>query len=65
MSDQLEYPDKDQLYGKFQRKEDWKDKLHKKLSHKSLDIGLDDEMFVDNSRRGLGWKELAILAATT
>ena len=58
--------DKESLYGKFQRTADWQDKLHKKLAHKSLDIGEQDEMQVDNSRTQLGitWKELAVLAAT-
>ena len=58
-------PDKQYLYGKFQEGQDWRSNLHKKLAHKSLDIGLDDEVNVDNSRTatGMGWKELAVIAA--
>jgi len=58
-----EIPDKDYLYGKFQKSHDWRDKLHRLLAHKSLDIGLDDDMHVDNSRTHLGitWKELAVV----
>ena len=58
-------PDKDYMYGKFQKTRDWKDKLHKKLAHKSLDIDENDDLNVDNSKHnyGLDWKSLAVLAA--
>ena len=58
-----ELPDKDYLYGKFQKTADWRDKLYKKLAHKSLDIGEDDDIHVDKSNTTLGitWKELAVL----
>lgn len=57
-----ELPDKDFLYGVFQKTEDWKDNLHRKLSHKALDIADDTDVNVDNSRMGIGWKELLVLA---
>lgn len=47
------------------RNQEWRDNLHRKMVHKSLDIP-DDEMGdikVDNSRRGLGVKELLGIAA--
>jgi len=55
--------DKGFLYGVYQRGADWRDRLHKKLAHKALDIYDEDEMNVDNSRRvqGLGWRELLVL----
>ena len=59
-----ELPDKQYLYGRYMDAEDWRQKLHKKLTHKSLDIPEDDDVHVDNSKTGLGWKELAVLGAT-
>lgn len=64
MSTGNELPDKNYLYGEFQRTQRWRDKLARKLAHKSLDIGDEDEMNVANVRTGIGWKELAVLAAT-
>lgn len=61
-------PDKEYLYGRYQRTADWRDRLHRKLAHKSLDIGDDDEMQVTNANQssvGMGWKELAVVAAAT
>ena len=55
--------DKDALYGKFQEAEDWRNSLHKKLAHKSLDIPIDDEMNINQTKSGMTWKELAIIAA--
>jgi hypothetical protein len=59
-------PDKEYMYGKFQEREDWKDKLHRKLSHKALDIKDADDLNVDNSvhKHGMDWKSLAVIAAT-
>lgn len=64
MASSNETPDKNNLYGEFQRGERWRDRLARKLAHKSLDIGDAEDMHVDNSRHqhGLAWKELAILA---
>ena len=56
--------DKESLYGRYLEAEDWRDKLHKKLAHKSLDIPLDDTMNINQTRSGITWKELAVLAAT-
>lgn len=66
MTQKEELPDKGYLYGMYQRGRDWREKLHRQTAHKALDIGVDDDMFVDNSKRsnGFGWKELAVLAAT-
>ena len=58
-----ELPDKDFLYGKFQAWEDWRNRLHRKLAHKSLDIADGEDVNVDNSRTGLDWKGLAVIAA--
>ena len=51
--------DKDHLYGEFQRTQRWRDKLSRKLAHKSLDIP-DDDMDI-KVQKGLGWKELLVI----
>ncbi len=40
----------------------WKNKLDRALAHKSLGIPDDGDMQVDNSKRGMTWKELAVIA---
>ena len=60
--------DKQELYGDFRDGEKWRTRLSRKLAHKSLDIADADDMDieVDRSNRsisGIGWKELAVLAA--
>jgi hypothetical protein len=55
--------DKQSLYGEWLRNSRWRDALNKKLAHKSLDIPDPDEMHVDNSRRGLDWKGVAVIVA--
>lgn len=62
MAESKDMPDKKYLYGNYQESDDWRQRLHRKLAHKSLDIGMDDDVNVDNSRVGLGWKELAVIA---
>lgn len=57
-------PEKPTLYSEYLDFERWRNKLHKRLAHKSLDIPLDEDMNVTNTRVGLGWKELAVIAAT-
>jgi len=57
-------PNKEYLYGRYNDQEDWRTRLHRRLTHKSLDIPETDDVYVDNSKRGLGWKELAVIAAT-
>lgn len=57
-------PDKQHLYGRYQKSEDWRQQLQKKLTHKSLDIPEDDDVYVDNSNKGMGWKELAVISGT-
>ena len=56
-------PDKKYLYGRYMAHENWTQRLHRKLAHKSLDIPEDDDVYVDNSQKGMTWKELAVLAA--
>lgn len=57
-------PDKQYLYGRYRDWEGWRNSLAKKLSHKALDIMPDDEMEVNQYHRsGIGWKELAVVAA--
>lgn len=36
------------------RNQEWRDELHRRLTHKALDIPEGEEMNVDNSRHGLG-----------
>lgn len=56
--------DKGALYGVFQKTEDWKDQLHRRLAHKSLDIADDDmQIAVDKSTQGMGAKELLAIGA--
>ncbi len=56
--------DTNQLYGRYEDKENWQNKLHKKTIHKALNIPMDDDVNVTNtSSSGFGWKELAVLAA--
>ncbi len=59
--DDLTPVDKDFLYKEYQRGQRWRDKLSRKLAHKSVDIP-DDEMNL-NVRNGWGWKELVVLGA--
>lgn len=56
-------PDKDYLYGEFQRGQRWRDRLAAKLAHKAVDIPEDEDvnLNVQNSH-GIGWKGLAVIA---
>jgi hypothetical protein len=56
-------PDKNRLYGVFERSAKWRDDLHRKATHKALDIA--DEMDFNQTltRTGMTWKELAVIAA--
>lgn len=56
-------PDKGHLYGRFLEWESWRNSLSKKLAHKALDIMPDDDMNINQTRTGMGWKELGIIAA--
>lgn len=56
-------PNKDHLYGRYQQHEDWRDGLHRRVAHKSLDIPELEDVHVNNSRTGLGWKELLAVGA--
>lgn len=52
------------LYGDYRRQANDRHKLAMKMRHKALDIPEgDDDLNVDNSRHGIGVKELAIIAA--
>jgi hypothetical protein len=52
--------DKEFLFGEFNRNARWRDKLARKGAFKALDM-VDDEMEI-NVTKGMGWRELAILA---
>ena len=56
-------PDKNYLYGEFQRGQRWRDRLAAKLAHKAVDIPEDEDvnLNVQNSH-GTGWKELVAIA---
>ncbi len=58
-------PDKGYLYGVFERwnanRLDWQGKLERRAAHKALDIPLEDEVFVQANKSGLGWKELLVV----
>lgn len=54
-------PDKEFLYGKYQEVRDWRTRLAKKLAHKSLDIDDLDDVNVDQSIRGITWKEMGMI----
>jgi len=56
--------DKPGLYGKFQKANDWQNNLSRKLAHKSLDIADDMDVNVQNTKSGIGWRELAVAAVT-
>lgn len=56
---------KNDLYGDWRRQANDRHKLAMRVRHKALDIPEgDDELNVDNSRHGLGFKELAIIAGS-
>lgn len=54
-------PDKDYLYGEFQRGQRWRDRLASKLAHKAVDIPEDEDVNL-NVQNGIGWKGLAVIA---
>lgn len=53
------------LYGAFQRTEDWQDNLHRKAAHKALNIRDEDMINAPQTTNvnGIGWKELIMVAA--
>lgn len=55
--------DKDKLYGDFREFEKKKQKLWMKSVHKALDVAEDDVQFNQSVKNGMGWKELAVIAA--
>lgn len=72
----MDRPDQPTIYENFQRSEDarqdnmssdrkWRSNLAKRLSHKAVDIAVEDDMGdinVTNNSSGMGWKELAVCA---
>lgn len=50
--------DKDELYGRYQRNEDWQNRLYRKTVHKAVDIPDAEDMHVDNRKYGVGVKEI-------
>ena len=55
--------DKDELYGRYHRAEDWQSRLYRRAAHKSLDIPDEDmQIYSDNRRTGdFTFKTLAML----
>ena len=51
--------DKNSLYGNYLQGQKWRQELHKKAAHMALDIP--EEMSGVSVRRGMGWKELAVI----
>ena len=54
-------PDKEYLYGEFQRRQRWRDRLAQKLAYKAVDIPEDEDVNV-NVQNGIGWKGMAVIA---
>ena len=46
--------DKDHLFGRYQKAEDWQDALYRKVVHKSLDMPHHDDMNIDNRKYTFG-----------
>jgi len=55
-------PDKDHLYGNYERSLKWQDDLHRKAAHKALDMAEEMGFEQNLTRTGFGWKELAVVA---
>ena len=58
--------DKDYPHRRWAEQEDWKNQIHRRGVHKALDIAdeMEFQQQIDNSKRsGMGWKEMAVLAA--
>lgn len=57
--------DKGEQYGEFQKGEDWQSRFGRKLAYKSVDMADDDmDVNVQNTKSGIGWRELAVAAVT-
>jgi len=56
-------PDKDSLYGEFQRGQRWRDRLAAKLAHKAVDIPEDEDVNLSVQHNGIGWRGLAVITA--
>ena len=55
-------PNPSDLYLNYQRNIQWRDRLHKRLAHKSFDIPEEEDMYVDNSQKGLSGKAVLGIA---
>ena len=55
------YVDSKPPYGEFERTQRWRDKLYRRLCHKSLDIPENDMSIA--IRHGWGWKEMLVVGA--
>jgi len=56
--------DKRAIRGEWLRNSRWRDRLHNRAAHAALDIPEDEMINAPRITNGLGWKELAVLAAT-
>lgn len=62
-SDPITEPDKETLWGWWREANKWQQSLHRKATHKALDIP-DDMGDIEANKvinSGMGWKELAVL----
>lgn len=56
--------DEKQLYGRYNSAESRRLRFRQKIAHKAANIPMEEEMFIDNSRRGLGaWGVAGIATA--
>jgi len=51
-------PNKERLYGEYLGHERWRSSLHRRACHKALDIPTDEDVNINNSRTGIGLKEI-------
>lgn len=56
--------DKDHPYRSWVGAELWRNRLQRRATHKALDIADDEMDFNQSIQKGMGWKELAVIAAT-
>lgn len=73
----MDKPDQPTIYNRYNEGEDrkqdaicdqraWRSDLAKRVSHKALDIPMDDDMGdtnITNTKTGMGWRELAVIGS--
>ena len=55
--------DQNYLYGFWKKSAQWRDSLHRRMSHKALDIPDEDMIEANRINVGIGWKEMAVVGA--